>query len=39
MCREASIEDREIQELCRNIIASQQEEIVLMKAKLEQLGR
>lgn len=39
MCREASIEDREIQELCRDIIASQQAEIDLMKAKLEQLGR
>ena len=39
MCQEASIEDQEIRELCRSIIASQQTEIDLMKAKLDQLGR
>ena len=39
MCEEASIEDREIQDLCRNIVAGQQAEIDQMKAKLEQLGR
>lgn len=39
MCEEASIEDREIQALCRNILAGQQAEIDQMKAKLEQLGR
>lgn len=39
MCEEASLEDREIQELCRNIIVGQQAEIDQMKAKLEQLGR
>ena len=39
MCEEASIEDREIQDLCRNILAGQQAEIDQMKAKLEQLGR
>lgn len=39
MCEEASIEDREIQELCRGIVAGQQAEIDQMKAKLDQLGR
>lgn len=39
MCEEASIEDSEIRELCRNIIAGQRAEIDQMKAKLEQLGR
>jgi hypothetical protein len=39
MCQEASIEDQEIQELCRNIIAGQQSEIDQMKAKLDQLAR
>lgn len=39
MCEEASIEDREIQELCRGIVAGQQAEIDHMKAKLDQLGR
>ena len=39
MCEQASIEDRKIQELCRNIVAGQQAEIDQMKAKLDQLGR
>lgn len=39
MCEEASLEDREIQELCRNIVVGQQAEIDQMKAKLKQLGR
>ena len=39
MCEEASIEDREIQELCRGIVAGQQAEIDQMKAKVDQLGR
>jgi hypothetical protein len=39
MCEEASIEDREIQDLCRNIVAGQQAEIDQMKAKLDQFGR
>jgi hypothetical protein len=39
MCQQASIEDQEIKELCRNIIAGQQSEIDQMKAKLDQLGR
>lgn len=39
MCQEASIEDQEIKELCRGIVASQQAEIDLMKAKLAQLAR
>jgi hypothetical protein len=34
MCRKASIKDPEIKELCRTIIAGQQAEIDLMKAKL-----
>lgn len=39
MCEEASLEDSEIKELCRNIIAGQQAEIDQMKAKLDQLGK
>ena len=39
MCEEASLEDSEIKELCRNIITGQQAEIDQMKAKLDQLGR
>lgn len=39
MCQKAPIEDQELRELCRTIIASQQSEIDQMKAKLEQLGR
>ena len=35
MCREANIEHRDIRELCRNIIASQQTEIKQMKALLQ----
>lgn len=37
MCEQASIQDAEIQELCRTIISGQQEEIDQMKAKLRQL--
>jgi hypothetical protein len=36
MCEQASIEEREIRELCRGIISSQQAEVDLMKAKLDQ---
>lgn len=39
MCRESSIQDQEIRDLCRNIISSQQAEIDQMEAKLDQLGR
>ena len=39
MCNQASITDDEIRELCRSIVSSQQSEIDLMKAKLNQLGR
>jgi uncharacterized protein (DUF305 family) len=39
MCNEATIQDREIQDLCRNIIAGQQSEIDQMKAMLDRLGR
>lgn len=38
MCEKASIQDPEIQKLCRTIIASQADEIRQMKAKLEELG-
>ncbi len=38
MCQEASIQDQEITELCKGIIAGQQAEIDQMKAKLEQLS-
>lgn len=34
MCREATLEDEKIKELCRSIIASQQSEIDQMKAML-----
>lgn len=37
MCEEASIQDAEIKELCRNIISGQQAEINQMKAKLKEL--
>jgi uncharacterized protein (DUF305 family) len=37
MCREAPIDDAEIRALCGRIIASQEAEITLMKAKLAQL--
>jgi uncharacterized protein (DUF305 family) len=39
MCEEASIQDVEIQELCKSIISGQQEEIDLMKAKLQELDQ
>jgi Domain of unknown function (DUF305) len=39
MCEQASIQDAEIQELCETIIASQQEEIDQMKAKLQELDQ
>jgi uncharacterized protein (DUF305 family) len=39
MCNEATVQDREIQDLCRNIIAGQQSEIDQMKAMLDRLGR
>ena len=39
MCQEASIQDAEIKELCRGIIAGQQAEIDHMKAKLDGLGK
>lgn len=35
MCQEASLQDNEIKELCKNIIATQQSEINFMKKKLE----
>jgi len=38
MCEEASLEDPEVQDLCRKIIESQQREIDQMKAILERLG-
>ena len=39
MCQEAPIADPAIKELCRSIVSSQQAEIDLMKAKLEELER
>jgi uncharacterized protein (DUF305 family) len=39
MCEQASIQDAEIQELCKTIISSQQQEIDQMKAKLEELDQ
>src|SRR6266498_3103719 len=39
MCKESSIQDQEIKDLCRNIIASQQGEIDQMKRILDRLGR
>jgi uncharacterized protein (DUF305 family) len=39
MCQQASVEDREIKQLCGNIISSQQAEIDLMKAKLDELDK
>ena len=39
MCEQASIQDTEIQELCQNIISSQQQEIDQMKAKLQELDQ
>ena len=39
MCNEASIQDQEIKDLCKDIIASQQAEIAQMKAKLAQMNK
>jgi hypothetical protein len=39
MCNQADLEDPQIQDLCRGIVAGQQAEIDLMKAKLAELGR
>ncbi|MHA4738913.1 DUF305 domain-containing protein [Dyadobacter sp. MSC1_007] len=39
MAKEANINDPEIKELCRTIIASQQQEIDQMKAKLKELKK
>jgi uncharacterized protein (DUF305 family) len=39
MCEEASIQDRETQELCKSIVSGQQAEIDQMKRKLDELGR
>jgi uncharacterized protein (DUF305 family) len=39
MCREAGVTDSEIQALCDSIVASQQREIDVMKAKLAELER
>jgi uncharacterized protein (DUF305 family) len=36
MCRQNRLSDPELQQLCRDIVASQQSEIDLMKAKLDQ---
>jgi len=36
MCEQASIQDPDIQELCRGIVSGQQSEIDLMKAKLDE---
>jgi hypothetical protein len=38
MCQRASLQDSEIKELCRTIVAGQQAEIDRMKAKLDALG-
>lgn len=38
MCHKASIKDAEIQQLCANIISSQEQEISWMKEKLRSLG-
>lgn len=38
MCKEAAIQDQEIKELCKNIIASQQGEIDQMKRTLDRLA-
>ena len=39
MCEQASIENREIQELCKTIVSGQQAEIDQMKRKLEALAK
>lgn len=38
MCKQASLQDPEIKNLCKNIIATQQSEINLMKLKLADLA-
>lgn len=37
MCEEASLQDPELKELCKNILSTQQSEIDFMKAKLKAL--
>lgn len=37
MCEEASLQDQELKELCKNILSTQQSEIDFMKAKLKTL--
>ena len=39
MCEKASIQDREIQELCKSIVTGQQTEIAQMKRKLDELAK
>lgn len=39
MCQQASIEDRELKELCKTIVSGQQAEIDQMKAKLDALAK
>ena len=39
MCEQASIQDPEIKELCKGILASQQSEVDWMKTKLSELER
>jgi uncharacterized protein (DUF305 family) len=39
MCQQASLEDKEIKELCRTIVTGQQQEIDQMKAKLNELDK
>ena len=39
MCNQAELHDPQIQELCQGIVAGQQAEIDLMKARLAELGR
>jgi len=39
MCEKATIQDPEIKELCKSIIASQQAEIDQTKTKLSQLDK
>ncbi|MGO4684580.1 DUF305 domain-containing protein [Hyphomicrobium sp. 2TAF46] len=39
MCENASINDAEVKELCKNIISGQQSEINKMKAKLNELSK
>lgn len=39
MCKEASIQDQEIKDLCKNIATGQQAEIDQMKGMLDRLGK